>query len=155
MITKQLHEILNPYLDWESRMNLNVALPMSCRVYKRFSQEDCDRHEIAVWVEIFKKYLTTVETVDNRQTKAEVSYTLFNQFNNPRSFILPLRHVTFKMAVIGRLLYFGNKKDMKKMGVSSELANKLSMISKNLIPKMLSLKYIPMKNRATYPIQIV
>ena len=155
MITRQVCEILGPYLDWESRVNLNVALPVSCRVYKRFSQEECDGHEITVWIDIFKKYLTAVESTESRQTKAEVSYTLFKQFNNPRSFILPVRHVTFKMAVIGRLLYFADKKDMKRMGVSPELSGKLSRLCKQLIPKMLSLKHIPMKNTKSYCIQIV
>jgi hypothetical protein len=155
MITRQIREILSPYLDWQSRVNLNVALPVSCRVYKRFSQEECDAHEIYIWTAIFKVYLTAFETGDSRQKRAELSYTLFNQFNNPRSFILPMRHVTFKMAVIGRLLYFADKKDMKRMGVSPELSGKLSRLCKQLIPKMLSLKYLPMKNTQSHCIQIV
>ena len=155
MITRQIREILSPYLDWQSRVNLNVALPVSCRVYKRFSQEECDGHEIYIWTEVFKVYLTAVETGDSRQKRAELSYALFKQFNNPRSFILPIRHVSFKMAVIERLLYFADKKAILNMGVSPELSGKLSQLCKQLIPKMLSLKHIPMKNTKSYCIQIV
>lgn len=155
MITRQIREILNPYLDWESRVNLNVALPKSSRVYNRFSKEDCDRHEIHTWVPIFKEKLLCFEEAEVAQTRAELSYVLFKHFDNPRSLILPMRHVNFKMCLIERLLYFADKKQLKTLGVSSELANKLSVLSKNLIPTMLSLKHTAMKNNKTYPIQIV
>ena len=155
MITRQIREILNPYLVWESRVNLNVALPKSSRVYTRFSREDCDRHENSVWVDIFKEKLTSFENRNTPQTRAEASYRLFEHFNNPRAYTLVERHLNFKMAVIERLLCFSDKKELRLLGVNSELSEKLSRLCKNLIPKMLSLKYVPMRSLHTCRIQIV
>lgn len=155
MLTQQTCKLLSPYLDWESRLNLNIALPKSSRVYNRFSKEDCDRHEIHTWVPIFKEKLLCFEEAQVAQTRAELSYRLFKHFDNPRSLILPMRHVNFKMSLIERLLYFADKKQLKTLGISTDLANKLSLLSKNLIPTMLSLKHTPMKNKQTHAIQIV
>jgi hypothetical protein len=106
-------------------------------------------------VPIFKEKLTSFEKKEGPENRAEISYRLFKYFDNPRTYTLPIRHVNFKLTLIERLLYFADKKDLKSVGVSHGLANKLSILSKNLIPKMLSLKHIPMKIKRTYPIQIV
>ena len=129
MLTQQTCKILSPYLDWETRLNLNIALPRSSRVYTRFSKEDCDRHEIHTWVPIFKEKLLCFEDAHVAQARAEMTFQLFKQFDNPRSLILPMRHVNFKMSLIERLLYFADKKELKAAGVSTELANKLSLLS--------------------------
>jgi hypothetical protein len=124
-------------------------------VYTRFLREDCDRHEISIWVNIFTKKLTFIEESHGAQNRAEASYKLFEYFDNPRAYIIPMRHVNFKMATIERLLYFSNTADMRTLGVATDVSRKVSSLSKRLIPKMLSLTHIPMKNKGTYRIQIV
>ena len=152
---ENIREILDPYLDWECRVNLNAVLPKSSRVYRRFSKEECDYHEIYIWNKIFKKKLNLFDKSDTPQTQAQACYDLFKCFQNPRALVLPTRYIRFKMVTIEKLLYFTDNKDLKKKTVTPDLANKLSNLCKMLIPIMLSLKYRPIKHNITHPIKII
>jgi hypothetical protein len=65
-----------------------------------------------------------------------------------------MRYIEFKMSLISRLLNFSDKKELKQEGVTAELAERLSKLCKMLIPKILSLKYIPLTTKNSVPIKI-
>jgi hypothetical protein len=156
MITLQIRYLLDPYLDWHSRVNLNEAIPRSSRVCRRFSKEDSDHHDMYLLAKIIKKKLDNhFGNMNTPQEKGESCYNFFNCFNNPRCLVLPMRNVEFKMSLISRLLNFSDKKELKREGLTADLAERLSRQCKMLIPKILSLKYIPLTNKNSLPIKIV
>ena len=140
MITRKLREILNPYLIWESRVNLNAALPEPCRFYTRIPLRACVGHEIDYLRRLYKAKVDRFHNAGTPQEKCQEMYELFSTYKDPRRLFLLTYSGQFKNANIGRLLYFSDKKQLLSNGVEPKLATRLNILCKDILLRVMPLK---------------
>jgi hypothetical protein len=92
-------KVISGYLDWESRLNLNLALPSYKRVGAPISKENIYAHEKYVIVELFKGKMADFDILSKRK-KVHVISEIFVRLMQPR----------YKETVYERASSFSNAK---------------------------------------------
>jgi hypothetical protein len=141
MITSEVRKLLNPYLIWESRVNLNAALPEKDRFYTRFSKDQCDMHEIRYWVLIQSSMIVRATNTDCITKRTEIAYDLFSRYLTNRPYILILNNLNLKKVIIERLLYFTDMYTFNTYGINKKLSKKFKNLANNIIAKILTLQH--------------
>lgn len=140
MITRKLREILNPYLIWQSRVNLNAALPESCRFYTRIPLRVCVGHEMDYLRRLYYAKVDRFHNARTPQEKCQEMYDLFSTYKDPRRLLLLTYSGQFKTANIGRLLYFSDKKHLLSNGVDPKMVTRLHFLCNDILLRVMSLK---------------
>ena len=140
MITRKLREILNPYLIWQSRVNLNAALPESCRFYTRIPLRICVGHEINYLRTLYQHKVDRFHNARTTQEKCQEMYGLFSTYKDPRRLLLLTYSGQFKNINIGRLLYFSDKKHLLSHGVEPKMVTRLHVLCRDILLRVMSLK---------------
>ena len=154
MITRKLREILNPYLIWQSRVNLNAALPELCRFYTRIPLHVCVGHEMDYLRRLYQDKVQRFHEATTAQEKCQEFYELFSTYKDPRRLMLLAYSSKFKDVNIGRLLYFSDKKLLLSSGVEPKLVERLHILCKNTLLRVMSLKQTKLPHGKPCVIQI-
>jgi len=142
MITREIRKILNPYLVWESRVNLNAALPKSCRVYTRMSWKKCIAHELYFLKTIYMAKSQRFHEAVGATQKCERIFELFSSYDNPRMWLLMSCYPSYKNINIDRLLYFADKKHLLSASVDPKLVHRVVVLCQRMVLKVMILKII-------------
>jgi hypothetical protein len=105
LIIKQISD----YLDWESRVNLNLALPSYKRVGTPIGKDTIYAHEKHVIVELFKAKLADFDILTKRQKIRGIS-EIFVRLMQPRYKVLYLCNANLRATVCERASSFTNAK---------------------------------------------
>ena len=154
MITQKLREILNPYLIWQSRVNLNAVLPESCRFYTQIPLQVCVCHEVDYLRRLYHAKVERFHNAITSQEKCQEIYELFSTYKDPRRLFLLTYSGQFKNANVGRLLYFSDKKQLLSNGVDPKLVTRLHILCKDILLRVMFLKQAKLPDGEPCVIQI-
>jgi hypothetical protein len=102
-------KVISGYLDWESRLNLNLALPSYKRVGAPISKENIYAHEKYVIVELFKGKMADFDILSKRK-KVHVISEIFVRLMQPRYKVLYICNAGLRETVYERASSFSNAK---------------------------------------------
>jgi len=122
------------FLDWESRLNLNMVLPSANRVGNRICKETIQAHEKYVIIELFKNKMVDFEEL-NKIKKIRVISEVFVRLMQPRYKVLYLYNDSLRLTVFLRAGVFKNAKlnmsrDELQANDAKELAQKARCLQK-------------------------
>lgn len=150
MITRKLREILNPYLIWESRVNLNAALSESCRFYTQIPLEKCLAHECLFLLDIYLSKVAKFHAQKDVNKQCEIALNIYSSYNDFRRCTLMAASPKVKNTNIDRLLYFRNKTFLLSQKVDKVIVNKLFSQCTTSILQLLHLKRISIPKNLKY-----
>jgi len=151
-----LRKLLSSSLDWESRVNLNAALPVHLRISTRFPKHACDIHEIVTRVKILKQNLLTFENEVGITNRAKQAYKLFSLFTDVRVQIVLMSSQSFVKVIQEKLMSYAVKSQLIDLGIEEEVATSLSRLCRDLLVRTLYIKNNPeLELRGKKIIQIV
>jgi len=97
-----------PYLDYTSRLNLNLVLPKNYQIVQRFDKSEILSHEIHILVKLVKTLFDKADNETNRNKKLIIYGNIFTLVSKPRFRILLTNYSIFRTAYTERLKYFSN-----------------------------------------------
>ena len=128
---------LLPYLDWSSRLNLNLAMPKNCRIVERFTKEELIGHEVAVLITLVKGRFDKLDREYHRNRQAQKLIDIFNLFTKPRNKILIIHYKNFREALVERSKHYSNGTlTSRRDGVILPLARNLARLCRNLLSEI-------------------
>ena len=123
-----------PYLDWQSRLDLNTTLPKPCRVITKFSSVDLLTHDFRCIINTIKTRLHLIEDVPNNTVKRGfLCKELFVMLTRPRyRFFINVNH-NFKLCVLAKLGEFTNGTKLhKETNIPKEEAMEISKVARTV-----------------------
>ena len=133
---------LLPYLDWSSRLNLNLAMPKNCRIVERFTREELIGHEVTVLITLVKGRFNKLDEEYDRDRQAQKMIDIFNLFTLPRSKILIIHYKNFREALIERSKHYSNGAlTSRRDRVVLPVARKLARLCRNLLLEISTLVF--------------
>jgi hypothetical protein len=125
---------LYDYLDWDSRLNLNLALPPAMRVGNHISKENIHAHEKYVIIELFKHKMADFDEL-NKQKKIRTISEIFVRLMQPRYKVLYLYNSSLRLTILLRAGSFksaklNNTRDELPPNDAKELAQKARCLQK-------------------------
>jgi len=104
-----------PYLDWTDRVNLNMSLPASERVFNKFNRIDLLTHDFRCIISTIKTRLHLIEDTHNNIAKRGfLCKELFVMLVRPRYKHFIMVNYNFKQSVIAKLNEFTNGTKLHK-----------------------------------------
>jgi hypothetical protein len=132
---------LMPYLDYISRLNLNLAMPKSYQVVKRLDKSSIYNHEFLMLHRIISARLDKCTNEYRRNKQIHLFIGLFSLFYNKRFNILLTSNLGtslgFRAAYKGRLMFFSNGNlTSRRDEVSLRPARRLAKICRDLLSEL-------------------
>ena len=123
-----------PYLDWQSRLDLNTALPKPCRVITKFSSVDLLTHDFRCIINTIKNRLHLIEDTPNNTIKRGfLCKELFVMLTRPRYRRFIDANHNFKLCVLAKLGEFTNgTKLYKETHIPKEEAIEISKVARTV-----------------------
>lgn len=123
-----------PYLVWTDRVNLNMCLPTSERVYNKLSRVDLLRHDFRCIISTIKARLHLIEDTHNNAAKRGfLCKELFVMLVRPRYKRFIMVNYNFKLAVIAKLNEFTNGTKLhKETTISKEEAMEVARVARTV-----------------------
>ena len=140
-LPKNVLQNLMSFMDWESRLNLNLALPFEKRIPTKFSTNS-DSHDIRVLMNSIHLLMAIFEEKTNKTEKAVILMGIMKKFKNPRYILLAAMYHTFRNRLIDRILEYSNYAYICRMGVNASVARNLVKVCKEVFVKIYDLKSI-------------
>jgi hypothetical protein len=133
-----LKNSLLPMLDWESRFNLNMALPFTKRQNLQFSRDEADWHDRCAIIETIRTKLLLIDDIIGAK---QITYTseLIIMLTRPRYRLFTEMNPTFKSAAIAKLKEHSNGSALKRRfhNHNKEQLSELARLSR-LVRKVLA-----------------
>lgn len=138
-LPKSILEIsLLPFLDWSSRVSLNMGSPLGHRCCLRFSKAEADYHDRTTIIETIRSRILLIE---DTLLEKQIIYMreLFLMFTRPRYRFMIEMEPKFKRTVISKLAEHSNCSALKRLfhHFNKEHLSELARISR-LVRKMLT-----------------
>jgi len=96
------------FLDWNSRLNLNLALPRQYRVSTKIPKEECIAHDFSVLVKLIQGLLGKTENTANREDRAINIINMYRRLDNPDCVFLISSKPDLRYNVIKKLIEFSS-----------------------------------------------
>jgi hypothetical protein len=138
-----LRKLLSSSLDWESRVNLNAALPVHLRISTRFPKHACDIHEIVTRVHILKQNILTFDNQFGITNRAKQAFKLFSLFADVRVRIVLMSSRSFLKVIQEKLMSYAVKSKLIDLGIEEEVAATLSRLCRDVLVHTLYIKNNP------------
>ena len=150
-----IHESIFPYLDYESRIQMNRVLPPIERYRTRFSKDEIVRHELYVVTAILKSKLNSIETVCGstrkiRMRKKSQRLLQMLQLVEPetRNVIIMQHYPSFHTVIIDKLTSLSDPYSDDLRDASKYFRQKIVAYARVLLPRVQSIvPAVPMKGR--------
>jgi hypothetical protein len=130
-----------PYLDWQSRLDLNTALPKPCRVITKFSSVDLLTHDFRCIINTIKNRLHLIEDTPNNTIKRGfLCKEIFVMLTRPRYRFFIDVNQNFKLCVLAKLGEFTNGTKLHKetnipKGEAMEISKVARTVKKIILEK--------------------
>lgn len=94
---------LFPFLDFESRVNLNQCLPPRDRVPKKFDKTFLETHQRDMCVSMLTSYLTSIEDMPSGDKKFKRIKKMLKLMQTPTYISFINKHASFRAAVVNKV----------------------------------------------------
>ena len=132
------------FLDWNSRLNLNLALPRHYRVSTKIPKEECIAHDFSVVVKLIQGFLIRTENTANREDKAIGIINMYRRLDNPDCVFLISSKPDLRYALIQKLIEFASAERTGSIqGLSFNTHKRLKHVSRKLHQTLLAVKPMP------------
>jgi len=95
---------LFPFLDFESRVNLNQCLPPRDRVPKKFDKAFLEAHERDICISMIRSYLTSIEDMPSGDKKFKRIKKMYKLMQTPTYMSFINKHASFRAAVVNKVI---------------------------------------------------
>jgi len=162
-----IYEIIIQMLDYESIIQFNRCLAPQDRYRARFTKTDILSHEFYVANHLIRNRFAEFENVsgitqeERANKRSQILIKMLKEFDSGKhGVILLLYHHGFHKGVVNKLTSLSSPKCEDLSGASDYFKNKVSNLSKHLIPKILQimpktdvipLQKIPSKGVTVFP----
>jgi len=147
-----LHECIFPYLDYESRIQMNRVLPPIERYRTRFSKDEIVRHELYVVTAILKSKLNSIETICGStrtirmRTKSQRLIQMLQLVEEKRTVIMMQHYPSFHKVIIDKLTSLSDPYSDDLRDASKYFRQKIVAYARVLLPRIQSIVLaVPMK----------
>ncbi len=123
-----------PYLHWSDRINLNMSLPKSSRIYNKFNRVDLLTHDFRCIISTIKTRLYLIEDTFNNTTKrCFLCKELFVILVRPRyRYFIQVNH-DFRLSVLAKLNEFTNGANLfKTSNIPKEDAMEMGRVARTV-----------------------
>ena len=117
---------LFPFLDFESRINLNQCLPPQDRVSKKFDKAFIEAHQRDIYISMIRVYLYQIDEISAYDKKFKTISKMLKLLQTPAYIAFTNKHLHFRQAVLNKAAELRNHTTY--LGIGGSLEGKVALI---------------------------